>query len=102
MGLENVKFIKTIFRLEYYLSISLSFSHFPHKVVSEVLFPSADSPVEPRSLRSSISSIHTSPAPSQSLAPPPQHLSQPHEVIGQLMQEAEGKKVAIVNPRLVT
>ncbi|MCI4386044.1 hypothetical protein PGIGA_G00057640 [Pangasianodon gigas] len=49
------------------------------QVVSEVLFPGADSPVQPR----------TRPAPPHSPAPPPQHSSQPSEVIGQLMQEAQ-------------
>ncbi|XP_060800243.1 proline and serine-rich protein 3 [Neoarius graeffei] len=59
------------------------------QVVSEVLFPSADSPVKLRSPCSSTSPIHTPPAPPRSPAPPPQHSSQPSEVIGQLMQEAQ-------------
>ncbi|KAK3531234.1 hypothetical protein QTP70_015234 [Hemibagrus guttatus] len=54
------------------------------QVVSEVLFPSADAPVQPRTSRSS-----TTPAPPHSPAPPPQRSSHPSEVIGQLMQEAE-------------
>ncbi|KAG7321697.1 hypothetical protein KOW79_014555 [Hemibagrus wyckioides] len=59
------------------------------QVVSEVLFPSADSPVQPRTSRSSTSPIYTTPAPPHSPAPPPQCSSHPSEVIGQLMQEAE-------------
>ncbi|MCJ8740272.1 hypothetical protein PDJAM_G00057050 [Pangasius djambal] len=59
------------------------------QVVSEVLFPGADSPVQPRTPHSSTSPIYTPPAPPHSPAPPPQHSSQPSEVIGQLMQEAE-------------
>ncbi|XP_034166619.2 proline and serine-rich protein 3 isoform X2 [Pangasianodon hypophthalmus] len=59
------------------------------QVVSEVLFPGADSPVQPRTPHSSTSPIYTAPAPPHSPAPPPQHSSQPSEVIGQLMQEAQ-------------
>ncbi|KAK2831605.1 hypothetical protein Q7C36_016691 [Tachysurus vachellii] len=59
------------------------------QVVSEVLFPSADSPVQPRTSISSTSPIFTPPAPSHSPSPPPQSSSHSSEVIGQLMQEAE-------------
>ncbi|XP_053362682.1 proline and serine-rich protein 3 [Clarias gariepinus] len=59
------------------------------QVVSEVLFPSADSPVQPRTPRSSTSPISTPPAPPHSPTPTPQSSSQSSEVIGQLMQEAQ-------------
>ncbi|XP_053503816.1 proline and serine-rich protein 3 isoform X2 [Ictalurus furcatus] len=59
------------------------------QVVSEVLFLGADSPVQPSTPRSSTSPIYTPPAHPHSPAPPPQRSSQPSEVIGQLMQEAQ-------------
>lgn len=59
------------------------------QVVSEVLFLGADSPVQPSTPRSSTSPIYTPPVHRHSPAPPPQRSSQPSEVIGQLMQQAQ-------------
>lgn len=72
--------------------VLVSFFTPPFKVVSEVLFPGADSPpVQTRTPRSS--RINALPAPSRSPVPPPKHSSQPSEVVGQLMQEAQGRKL---------
>lgn len=98
LGLENME--KLMWSLGKIISWSLYLT-FPYKVVSEVLFPGADSPVQPRTPHSPISPIQTSPVPCHSPAPPTQHSSQPHEVIGHLMQEAQGEKATIINPQLV-
>ncbi|TSN03402.1 Proline and serine-rich protein 3 [Bagarius yarrelli] len=54
------------------------------QVVSEVLFPGADT-----TSRSPTTSRYTVPETPRSSAPSPRHSSQPSEVIGQLMQEAQ-------------
>ncbi|KAI4904650.1 hypothetical protein NFI96_019425, partial [Prochilodus magdalenae] len=59
------------------------------QVVSEVLFPAADSPTQPKTPCSSATLRCTPPAAPVSPAPPPQSVSQPSEVISQLIQEAQ-------------
>ncbi|KAJ8378934.1 hypothetical protein AAFF_G00232990 [Aldrovandia affinis] len=58
------------------------------QVISEVLFPTSDSPPHPRTTGSSDSPRYTPPAPPQSPAPATS-VPQPPEVIAQLLQEAE-------------
>ncbi|KAL7849197.1 hypothetical protein SRHO_G00208200 [Serrasalmus rhombeus] len=59
------------------------------QVVSEVLFPTTDSPTQSRTPCSLDSPRYTPPAPSQSPVPAQPSMPQPSEVIGQLMQEAQ-------------
>ncbi|KAJ8332808.1 hypothetical protein SKAU_G00417040 [Synaphobranchus kaupii] len=58
------------------------------QVVSEVLFPTSDSPLHPRTPGSSSSPRYTPPVPPQSPAPAPS-MPQAPEVVAQLLQEAE-------------